>query len=137
MTAKEFLKQYEEAQRRALRYKTEYERELELIDAVGSTLGGDPGMPHGSGISRKTEDKAIRLAQKAEKLKEAELDAIEKRQMIFDFIHTIDGVEGEVLYQKYIMLLTWEEIAHVMSYSVRGIQYVHGRALNIVRERLQ
>ena len=83
MTAKEYLRQYEELNKRALRLKHEYETELEKIDAIGSTLGGEPGMPHGTGISRKTEDKAIRLADKAMKWKEAELDAIAKRQEIF------------------------------------------------------
>ena len=65
MRAKDYLKQYEDLNRIAQRCKTEYDLEIEKIDAIGSTLAGDPGMPHGTGISRKTEDKAIRLADKA------------------------------------------------------------------------
>ena len=38
MTAKQFLRLYEEANRRALRYRTEYEAELELL--VGSAWRG-------------------------------------------------------------------------------------------------
>ena len=136
MTAKEYLKQYEYADKRAKRLQAEYERELELIDSVRSTLGGD-GMPHGSGISRRTEDAAIRLSEKAEKWKDAQTDAIHKRQLVFDAIHDIDGVEGDVLYQKYINYdQTWEEIAQALHYSVRGIQYAHGRALLIVASKL-
>ena len=116
MNAKEFLRQYEELNKRALRYKQEYEVELEKIDAIGSTLSGD-GQPHGSGVSRKTEDKAIRLADKALKWKAAELDAIEKRQEIFELIHDIKGVEGEVLYERYINLRHWEEICVLITYS--------------------
>ena len=89
MTAKEFLKQYEHADRIVQRCKTEYETEVEKIDAIGSTLSND-GMPHGSGISRKTEDKAIRLAEKATKWKAAELDAIAKRQKVFEVIYDIE-----------------------------------------------
>lgn len=131
MTAKQFLRQYEDAQRRASRYKAEYERESELIDSVRSTLGGD-GMPHGSGVSKRVEDQAIRLAEKAMRWKEAELDAIARRQEVFELIDQIPGIEGEVLYERYINMSTWESMAETLHYSVRGVQYAHGRALVIV-----
>ena len=136
MTAKEYLKQYEEAHRRALRCKAEYEAEREKIDSVRSTLGGD-GMPHGSGISRKVEDNAIRLSDKAMKWKIAELDAIEKRQEVFEVISSIDGIEGDVLFEKYVNLCSWDEVAHRLSYSLRGVLYAHGRALQIVAKRIE
>ena len=136
MTAKDFLKQYEEAQRRALRYKTEYERELELIDAVGSTLGGEPGMPHGSGVSRSTETKALRLADKALKWKQAELDAIQVRQEVFDLICDIPKVEGEILYQRYVNLLKWEAVCIVVHLSWYAVHDHHKKALAIVQNRL-
>ena len=136
MTAKEFLRQYEHASRIVQRCKTEYETEVEKIDAIGSTLSND-GMPHGNGISRKTEDKAIRLAEKATKWKAAELDAIAKRQEVFEVIYDIPGIEGDVLIDKYIDLKTWEQIAEERHYTVRGIQYAHGRALLIVAKRIK
>ena len=136
MTAKEFLRQYEHADRIVQRCKTEYETEMLKIDAIGSTLSGD-GMPHGNGISRKTEDKAIRLAEKATKWKAAELDAIAKRQEVFEVIYDIPGIEGDVLIDKYIDLKTWEQIAEERHYTVRGIQYAHGRALLIVAKRIE
>lgn len=136
MTAKEFLRQYEHASRIVQRCKIEYETEVEKIDAIGSTLSND-GMPHGSGISRKTEDKAIRLAEKATKWKAAELDAIAKRQEVFELIYDIPGIEGDVLIDKYIDLKTWEQIAEERHYTVRGIQYAHGRALLIVAKRIK
>ena len=94
-------------------------------------------MPHGTGISRQTENKAIRLADKALKWKEAELDAIEKRQEIFELIWDIQGVEGEVLYEKFINLRTWEEVADKVNYTERGIYNVRDRAYAIVEERLK
>ena len=136
MNAKEFLRQYEELNKRALRYKQEYEVELEKIDAIGSTLSGD-GLPHGSGVSRKTEDKAIRLADKAIRWKAAELDAIEKRQEIFELIHDIKGVEGEVLYERYINLRHWEEICVLIHYSWVQTHEYHKRALRIVQDRIE
>ena len=136
MTAEEYLKQYRELNRKAQRYKAEYQTELEKIDAIGSTLAGEPGMPRGTGISRKTEDKAIRLADKAARWINAELEAIEKRQEIFELIHDIDGIEGDILYERYINLLTWEQIAERLYYSDSGLYYAHQRALAIVEGRL-
>ena len=135
MTAKEYLKQYEYAHRKALRYKTEYEAELELVDSVRSTLGGD-GMPHGSGVSRKVEDQAIRLADKALKWKDAELSAISKRQEIFELICDIDGAEGEVLYERYINLHRWEDICVIVHLSWRQTHRVHRKALQIIEGKM-
>lgn len=137
MTAKEYLRQYEELNKRALRLKHEYETELEKIDAIGSTLSNDAGMPHGTGVSRKTEDKAIKLADKALKWKEAELDAIAKRQEIFEVIHNVRGVEGDILYERYINLRKWEEICVLVHYSWRGVHKAHSRALSKVQECIE
>lgn len=135
MTAKEFLRQYEHASRIVQRCKTEYETEVEKIDAIGSTLSND-GMPHGSGISRKTEDKAIRLAEKATRWKAAELDAIAKRQEVFELIYDIKGIEGEILIERYINLRKWEDICVLIHYSWRGTHKIHARALQIVEARI-
>lgn len=135
MTAKEFLRQYEEANRRALRYKTEYEKELELIDSVRSTLGGD-GQPHGSGISKTVENQAIRLADKAAAWKIAELDAIEARQTVFDMVHSVSGVEGDILYERYVNLRKWEDICVIIHMSWKHTHRLHARALQIVAEKM-
>lgn len=135
MTAKEFLKQYEYAKQRARKFREQYRTELYQIDAIGSTLSGD-GLPHGNGISRKTEDKAIKLAEAAKAWKEAEADALEIRDEVFAMIVDIPGVEGDVLYERYIKLHTWETIAELLHYSYNGIYYAHKRALDIVEERL-
>lgn len=132
MTAKEYLKQYEYAAKRVHRLEEEYESELALIDAVRSVSDND-GMLHGSGISKPTEDKAIRLADKLQRLADARLEAVEIRQQIFDLIEGIDGTEGEVLYQKYICLKTWEQVCVDINYSWMQTHRYHRRALDIVR----
>ena len=103
MTAKEFLRQYEEAERKARQHKAEYERELELIGSW----------------------------------KMAELDAIRVRQIVYDTIHDIPGIEGQVLYERYINLHKWEEICVLVHYSWQGVHKVHKRALLIVESRLK
>ena len=135
MTAKEFLKQYEYADKRARRFREIYETQQEKIDAIGSALAGD-GLPHGSGISRKTEDKAIKLADAALAWKEAELDALMIRGEVFAMIEDVPGVEGEILYQRYIKLKPWEEICVAIHYTWSSTHRAHRRALAIVQRRL-
>ena len=136
MTAKEYLRQYEYAVDRVRRYEEEYQNELTLIDAIRSASDND-GMPHGSGIGKPTEDKAVRLADRALRLTEARLEAIRIRQEVFDLIDSIDGVEGDVLYQRYVNLHKWEEICVLLHYSWQGIHLIHRRALAIVESRLK
>ena len=136
MKAKEYLRQYEELERKAQAFKTEYEIETAKIDAVGSTLGGEPGMPHGTGISRRTEDKAIRLADKAMQWKFAELDALAKRQEIFELICKVDGIEFDILRERYINLHKWEEICILVHMSWTQTHEHHKRALIIVQGML-
>lgn len=133
--AKEFLKQYERAVDLAARYEAEYKLAVEQIDAIGSTLSGD-GQPHGSGISRSTEDKAVNLTEIREKWKQAKDQAFEVRQRVLEVIIDIPDIEGKILYERYINLLTWEQIAEKLYYSSSGIFYAHGRALDIVKQRL-
>lgn len=133
MTAKEYLKRYEHADLRARRYEDEYKLEHELIGSISINYDG---MPHGTGISRKTENEALRLAEKAERCVEARLDAIRIRQEVFDLVSDIDGVEGEILYQRYIKLLKWEAVCIVVHLSWYAVHDHHKKALAIVQKRL-
>ena len=136
MTAKEYLQQYENAHRVARKCRIEYEKELELIDAIGSPLAGG-GTPHGSGISKKVENKAIRLADKALELKQAELEALRIRQEIFNVIRQVPGEEGDVLYERYINLKSWSEVARVIGYSKSRTHGIHNEALKKIKVRTQ
>lgn len=131
MTAKEFLRQYEYADRKVRRLETEYHDELIMVDAIRSASDND-GMPHGSGISKPTEEKALRIADKHLRLIEARTEAIEKRQAVFDLINGIDGIEGDLLFERYVRLRKWEEICILLHYSWKGVHIVHRRALAIV-----
>lgn len=133
MTAKEFLQQYGEAVRIADMLRIEYKQELELLDSIRSPLNND-GTPRGNGISRSTETKAIRLADKAHKLKEAELEAVRIRQIVFDAINKIPGDKGNVLYERYINLKSWDEVAEAVCYSKRHAYNLHEEALAEIKD---
>ena len=135
MKAKEFLKQYKEAMDLVAKCENEYNEAVENIDAIGSTLSGD-GQPHGTGVSKKTEDKAIDLVTAKEQWAKAKMNAFRTRQKVVNLIIDIPGIEGKVLYERYINLLTWEQIAEKLFYSYTGVFYAHNRALDIVDKRL-
>jgi len=133
MTAKEYLKQYEYADRRVRRLEAELEDEIQMIDAIRSASDND-GMPHGSGISKPTEDKAIRLAQARQRLVDARLDAVEARQKVFDLIDGIDGIEGDLLFERYVKLRKWEEICIAVNYTWPTVRLAWHRGLDKVQE---
>lgn len=135
MTAKEYLRQYEYAVKRIKRLEEEYKEEQILIDAVRSVSDND-GMPHGSGISKPTENKAVRLADKALRLFDARREAIAIRQEVFDLIDSIDGTEGDVLFEKYIKLKTWEQVCVDINYSWMQTHRYHRKALEIVDKKI-
>ena len=129
MNAKEYLKRYEEADRKARQHEAEYKRECDLIGSLSINMDG---MPHGSTISKPTEEAALRLADKALRWREAQIDAIRVRQEVYDTIHKIPGIEGRVLYERYVCLHKWEEICILLHYSWNGVHHVHRRALELV-----
>lgn len=135
MNARSYLKQYEEACRRIKRYEMEYNEECILIDAVKS-LSDNDGMPHGTGISNPTADKAVKLVDKALKIYDAKRDAIRIRQEVFEFIDGIEGIEGDVLYFRYVQLMKWEAIANKIHYSYQGVMQIRRRALEIAQKKL-
>ena len=141
MNANQYLKQYEYAVKRAARYRDEYERESLLIDAVRS-LSDNDGMPHGSGISKPTEVKAVRLADKKLRLIDAKLEAIRLRQEIFDTVMSLDGLEADVLVERYLNLdeyghlQTWESVCDRVHYSWPTVRTAWHRGLNMVDEIL-
>lgn len=135
MTAKEFLRQYEYAAKRVERLEVELEEERVLIDAVRSVSDND-GMPHGNGISKPTEDKAIRLADKMQRLADARLDAIRIRQEVFDVIESVGGDEAEVLYQRYILLKQWSAVCESVYWSWFKVNGLHRSALEKVEQMI-
>lgn len=128
MTIKEYLRQYEEAERIARRMKSEYDAALLKIDSIKSPMDTD-GTPHGSAISRRTEEAAIQLAEAAERYKNAEIEAIKKRGQVFNLIWNVPGIKGDILYERYINLRRWDEIADIIHYSLRQVHNLHGQVL--------
>ena len=147
MTAKEYLRQYEEAARLARRLKTEYDKEVELIDSIRSALGGD-GLPRGGGISKMTEVKAVRLSELFSDYQSAELYALRVKRTVLSTINSIPGEAGSTLYERYInlqwdeerqilRLKTWDEVSKAIGYSKRQTHRFHQDGLAAVQNVIE
>lgn len=131
MTAKEYLQQYKEMTKVIERVRSEYEEEMEQIDNIRSALGGD-GLPRSGEVSKKVEADAVRLAEKAEELVQAEVYAVEIRQEIIRTINKIPGSLADILRERYINLQLWEDVADCVGYSLRRTFELHREGLAAV-----
>ncbi len=142
MTAENYLEQYMKAVGTIRRCEREYEEERLQIDAIRSPSEND-GMPHGSGISKPTEDKVMRLMDKAERIAQARIEAVQVRQQVFDTIMLIDGIEADVLLERYIYLSDegrlqpWESVCDAVHYSWPTVRLAWHRGLDKVAELIQ
>lgn len=135
MTGREYLEQYKHKELLLLRVREEYRKELDTIDSIRSALDNS-GVPSGH-VSRTVELRAMRLAEKAERLRTAELEALETRQKVFDLIARVEGVKGQILYERYINLKKWEDVATAVCYEERQTRRLHDDALRIVEDVLK
>lgn len=138
MTTKEYLKQHKN-----LYFKVErYRERLEQIEAsLNKSLELD-GMPRGSNTGNPTEETAIRLADIRSRLSHALIEAEYMRQTIADQIEDMrTPAYKELLYSRYILLLTWEGVTDRVSerrkerYDSKHIMtYMHSQALKEFEE---
>ena len=136
MTAKEYLRQYREAERAVQAIRAEYLEQMEQIDNIRSSLGGD-GLPRSGDIYKKVEAQAVRLAEKAEELLQAEADALAIRQKVFRTVQRVPGDPGDVLRERYVNLRKWEDVADALGYTERNCRYLHDKGLEIVEEMIK
>ena len=133
MTARRYLEQYKRAVQRIHRLEEEYEQESLLIDAVRS-LSDNDGMPHGTNISKPTECKAVRLADKRQRIVDAKLDAISVRQEVFDTIMELDNLECDVLLQRYVYLKKWEDVCIAVNYTWPSVRSAWHRGEELIQD---
>ena len=132
MTGREYLEQYKHKEILLLRIKEEYRSERDQIDSIRSALDNS-GVPSGQ-VSKQVEARAVRLAEKADRLKKAEVEALATRQKVYDTIAMVEGVKGQVLYERYINLKKWEDVADAVCYEERQARRIHDEAVRIVEE---
>lgn len=130
MTAREFLRRYKAAVIRADLLREEYKEQARIIDTIRSPLGGD-GI-HTGRITKTVEEQAVRLALRAERYKEAQLEAVRIRQEIIDTLKRLEPYAAAVLYNRYILFKAWDEVATAVGYSLSQIYRLHRDGLQQV-----
>ena len=134
MTAKEYLKQYEYAVMKAKRCHEQYVEAMEKLDTIRSSLDTD-GMPHGSGVTKRTEELVEKFTEAGKKYLDAEERALAIKEEVESVINMVSpGVNGAILYERYIHLAKWEDIAELLVYSISNVFKLHGQALEEVEE---
>lgn len=136
MTAKEYLSQIKTLQKK----NDALEQELEAIrEEAGNLQSPWPdGQPHGTGTTDPVATEAVRLAEQRNKMEE------EYRRRLFDIrkkryeiLNTLEGIEDaechELLCQRYVRCLRWEQIAVNMEKSYQWVAGpLHSKALQLV-----
>jgi hypothetical protein len=136
LKAKAYMDKYGDALRRVRQCEEQLEREQISVDAIRSTSDND-GMPHGSGISDPTADKAVRLVDKGMDLFEARCKAMEIQRRVFEVAYTIGGVEGDVLIERYIKLKDWTDVCDAVGYGWSQTHTYHRIGLDKVADKLR
>lgn len=135
LIAQRYMDKYGDAVRRVRQCEEQYKREALLIDAIRSTSDND-GMPHGNGVGKPTEDKAIRLADKGLDLNEARLKALRIQREVYEVAYRVGGVEGDVLIERYINLKDWTDVFDAVNYSESQTYRYHKIGLDKVADIL-
>lgn len=80
------------------------------------------------------EDTAIRIADAQGRVTGKISELIEAKQIAMKIIEGLpEGPQKAVMYNRYILLKTWESIAVDLNYSYRHVLRLHGDALEILR----
>lgn len=140
MNVKYYLLRYRKSKERAERYR-------ERIAQIENTLKGVnlDGMPRGSNLSDPTKTAALNLALLKEQLQIAVIEAENTCQEIAAQIERMPTPQFcELLYSRYILLLSWNDTAERLRERRKGSDYdikyvmgdMHRRALNEFSEVL-
>ena len=134
MTTKEYLRQYRKYNETVRQIEAEIKALEAEIDSINSV--GDGGVSGGT-TSNRTERIALRLVEMKDRWLGAYWEAVAKREEIEGVIlMASDPIYGRLLYDRYILFMSWSEITDDLKYSdethVRG--RLHSRALQSVAE---
>lgn len=130
MTAKEFLRQARDADRRIDEAMERLERMRAKLEA--GRMSNLTGMPRGGALDwTETADRVIEL----EKRVNARIrEMVRQKQAAMDAIDRVEEARlREVLELYYLDGYTWEQVAKMMQLDQRWVYRLHGKALQKVR----
>lgn len=128
MTAKEYLSQAYRIDQRINSKLEQIQSLRRLLTKVNSTLDDMPGNPNRDRSF--VEEYLVKIVDLEREI-DSEIDRLVTiKADIMRAISAVDDAEcRDVLEGRYLRHLTWESLAMEMAYSVRNVQYIHGKAL--------
>lgn len=135
MTAKEYLRQYRRLTVKIRQLDLDI---MELEESYDSISIDYSGMPHGSGIADRTAQLATRMDILRLQKVQLKAEALEKREEVIKVINQVDDpIQSQLLYDRYILFMTWEGIAEDCDRSDKWCRTeLHSRALQSVEKIL-
>lgn len=134
--AKEYLSQYEKCERKVRNKLYELERMRSLATKVTSSLSGEA--VSGTKNNDKMSDTVTRIIELQNEINECIDACIDKKKEIETVIDGVTNIkQHDILVKRYVLLMTWEQIACAMDYSYWGACKLHGRALQAVETLLK
>lgn len=103
-----------------IKLHTELERNSEMLDSIRSKAysASTPnlsGMPHGSGINKKTEVFAIEIAELETRNEELQAEIAKIRDEISDYCKSVPDMKIRVaLRMRFLHYMTWKEVAGIL-----------------------
>ncbi|MBR0380479.1 MAG: hypothetical protein IJH62_08010 [Mogibacterium sp.] len=133
MEAREYLEQYKKLSWHIERLKRDID---DLEDSIDSISIDYNYRPRSNEISRRTENKAVKLATLKDKKQKEILESWEKREEIVDTISMIeDSILYQLLYDRYIKFMTWETISEDIGTSEYWTRSkLHNKALSALEK---
>lgn len=137
MDVREYLRQYDIAAHRVRRLEAKYKELCILAGAVRSPMDtdGQPSAPQV--VGNPTEEKAIKMADLLTDLQRAKEEALGIQIGIILTLDKVPGVYGDVLYERYVELKHWEQVAEAIGYSISRTFEIHREALEKLRKILE
>lgn len=135
MTAKEFLRQYRRLTVKIRQLDLDIMQLEEMYDSISIDYSG---MPHGSNIADRTAQLATQMSGLRLQKVQLRAEALEKREEVIKVINQVDDpIQCQLLYDRYILFMTWERIAEDCDRSDKWCRTeLHSRALQSVNKIL-
>lgn len=135
MTAKEYLRQYRRLTVKIRQLDLDIMQLEENYDSISIDYSG---MPHGSNIADRTAQLATQMSGLRLQKVQLRAEALEKREEVIKVINQVDDpIQCQLLYDRYILFMTWERIAEDCDRSDKWCRTeLHSRALQSVNKIL-
>ena len=132
MRAREFLEGYKRIITRIRQL------EYQLRDILGVKAVSYDSQPHGSGISKVTENTVVKLASIRDQKELLIAELWKQRLRIENEIYKMsDATYAEILRRRYIEDERWDGIAKALNMAKRWTLTLHGRALKELDDQLK